>query len=76
MFKRIAMVFAISFVVIALLSVITDKKSNAEQNSGNDSAEILKKVDALLQGQKEILKQIADIKTQLNIIQLRVSQQQ
>jgi hypothetical protein len=63
-------------VLILIISCISLVGINITQAQGSDSADILKKLDDVIAGQKAILDSLASMKEELNIIKIRITQQQ
>lgn len=68
---KIIIGLAISLIVISILLVSTDSPTQAQAQ--DTSPEISKKLDDILKNQKEILKGIASIKDELDVIKIRVT---
>lgn len=73
--KKIAVGIVISLVVIAVLLAATNKlpRAQAEEDKG---AGIAAKMDEVLKAQQEVMNSLNDIKEELKIIKIRVTQMQ
>jgi hypothetical protein len=65
----------IAVVVLWSLFGAPDKSLRAQSSSGPD-ADVIAKLDVVLQNQKAILDNLASIKEELRIIKIRITQQQ
>ncbi len=65
----------IAAVVLWTLFGTSDKSLRAQSSSGPD-ADVIAKLDVVLENQKAILSDLASIKEQLRILTIRVTQQQ
>ncbi|MFA5146552.1 MAG: hypothetical protein WC515_04170 [Candidatus Omnitrophota bacterium] len=72
--KKILLGLFISLIVISLLLAITNRPAKA-QNEGS-SPEVLKKLDEVLRAQKEVLDGIKSLREEVQIVKIRVTQQQ
>lgn len=74
MVKKIFLVLAVFLVVVFVLTAAANKPGNAEDRVA--TSDLSKKLDDLLAGQKAILSQLADMKEELRIIKIRITQAQ
>ena len=61
--------------VLLSLPLVLSRITHAQDQAGNNP-EILGKLDQILSGQKAIMDQMASMREELNIIKIRVTQQQ
>jgi len=73
--KRIALGMVISLIVIATLFAIMDKPALRAQDPDSE-AEIIKRLDTILKNQSDMIARLEDIRSELNIVKIRVSQAQ
>ncbi len=74
MLKKIIIGFTVSITVIYALLTITYRPIQAQPQPADQ--DIFAKLDAISKDQKEILGQLKDIMEELNIIKIRISQNQ
>ena len=72
--RKITISLIILFVVLFAIFTAQNKALRAETAVGD--SETLKKLDNILSNQKTILQGIADLREALNIVKIRVTQQQ
>lgn len=71
-FKKMLMGFIAILAIVGLVT-FAEQKLNAENDS---EGQISKKLDDVLKNQKAIMQDIALLKQELNIVKIRVTQQQ
>jgi hypothetical protein len=72
--KKVLVFTAVFLIAVSIISVWADRCLKAEEEAVG--AEISKKLDDVLKGQKQILDAIAALKAELNIIKIRITQTQ
>jgi len=76
--KNILVVSVLSVIIAASL-VFVVKGTHAEDQGSNQSADqtaVLAKLDQVLESQKAVMSQLDSMKQELNIIKVRITQQQ
>lgn len=73
--KRVALGLAVSMAVIAVLLAVTDRKIQAQSDNGT-TGELAQKIDQIAADQKAVIADLAEIKEQLRILTVRVTQDQ
>lgn len=76
--KKMVTGIIISLVVIAVLLAATDKlpRAQAEDRLKDANAEVMTRLDEVLKAQQDIMKRLDDMKEELKIIKIRVTQMQ
>ena len=73
--KRTVFMVIVLAVVFVVLFGVTGRAIHAQGSGASDST-VSVKLDAVLINQKSIMKDLADIKEELRIIKIRITQQQ
>lgn len=72
--KKIAL--GVVVLVVMAVSIFAANSSIRAQGDGADSTALAGKLDEVIKNQKKVLQGLDEIKSELNIIKIRVSQQQ
>ncbi len=72
--KKNVLGIGVFLTVILILLMVTETRTQA-QGQG-ETADISKKLDSIIENQKTILQGINSLKAELNIVKIRVTQQQ
>jgi len=72
--RRVVTGIVILLVVVAVMLAGTERMSRAE-SEGQD-AEIMAKLDDVLKGQQDVIKRLEELKSEIQILKIRVTQMQ
>lgn len=76
-FKKLGIAIAVISIAAAGLIATADRTMRAQDRTEADSGkEIMQKLDDVLANQKTILGNLANIKEELNIVKIRITQRQ
>ena len=71
--NKVMIAAVITLIAVSALLFFANKPINAE---GDNSAAVLQKLDEVINGQRAILEGMDSLKREINIIKIRVTQQQ
>ena len=74
-FKKILIGIILAVVLVAAASIFVNSGIRAQEQAP-DQSEVLAKLDQILNNEKVLMDQIASMRQDLNIVKIRVTQQQ